>query len=65
MSTLATSWNASGTGPRWPAAAAAVAGFAAGAWLGLPAAELLLGWVNVYLIPAFVELYASGIPFCG
>ena len=44
---------------------AALAGFALGSTLGLPAVVAMLDWARAYLIPAFVELYASGIPFCG
>ena len=58
----------SSNGSLWFAAAAvpaAGAGFAAGLEVGLPAANAVLAWVREYMVPAFIELYASGIPFCG
>ena len=48
----------------WPAAAALV-GLGLGSAVGLPVGAVVLEWANAYLIPALVELYASGIPFCG
>lgn len=39
--------------------------FVVGLFIGAPTAGLALGWVREQMIPAFMELYASGIPFCG
>ncbi len=39
--------------------------FALGLFIGEPMAAFGLAWVRDKMIPAFMELYASGIPFCG
>ena len=44
---------------------ALLVGFGAGSLLALPVATLAMSWINDYMIPAFIQLYASGIPFCG
>ena len=54
--------------PVWNRAAApAIAGgcFVVGLFIGEPVATTGLTWVRDNMIPAFMELYASGIPFCG
>ena len=39
--------------------------FVVGLFIGDPVAVAGLAWVKDKMIPAFMELYASGIPFCG
>ena len=39
--------------------------FVVGLAVGEPLVTAGLAWVRDKMIPAFMELYASGIPFCG
>ena len=42
-----------------------LAGAGLGAAFGEPVVMTVAAWFQTYLVPAFIELYASGIPFCG